>query len=205
MTSPDSRVRIWLGIFRRHQVVLSSPHPVSECLRRLAEVTALHDATAWYLDPQTVGRPEPRFRGQVELSRIQLARFNAGSGRDSFFAVLNARPRREADGGTTFSGRVGEGAGVAFLEPALTAAAGLVSVGLLVAGVIQLVLGHLIGLAPAVAFWLPIAGMAGLNVAAHLSLQRDIPELLQMVNEVLDSTTVFLCPSAVSTDRISHA
>ena len=69
----------------------------------------------------------------------------------------------------------------------LTGAAGLVRLGLLAAGVTQLVLGHLIGLAPALGFALPVAAMAGFNVMGHWSLERDISELLQEVNAVLGS------------------
>ena len=138
-------MRIWLGIFRRRLVVVSSPHPVSECLQRLAEVTISRGPVAWYLDPRTVGRPEPRFRGQVYQSGIRLVRFTAGAGRDSFFAVLDVRPGPGTSGGTALSGWIGGGPGVALL-PVLTGASGPASLGLLVTGVVQLVLGHLVGL-----------------------------------------------------------
>lgn len=196
MASSDGRVRIWLGILRRHPLVLSSPHPASECLQRLTEVTTSRGPTTWYLDPRTVGRTEPRFRGEVSPSRIMLFRFTAGAGRDSFFSVLDVRPGQGADGGTTLSGWIGIGPGGGALLPVVTGAVGLVSLGLLVAGVGQLVLGHLIGLAPTLAFPLPIAAMAGFNVLGHRSLERDISELLQEVNEVLGSTAVFPGPSA---------
>src|SRR5258707_14528168 len=51
MASPDGQVRIWLGIFRRRLVVLSSPHPVSECLPRLAGVTTSRGPMTWVLEP----------------------------------------------------------------------------------------------------------------------------------------------------------
>lgn len=156
MASPDNRVRIWLGILRRHPLALSSPHPASECLQLLTEVTTSRGPTAWYLDPRTVRRPEPRFRGEISPARVTLFRFTAGAGRNSFFPVLDVRPGQRADGGTTLSGEIGMGPARALL-PVLTGTACLVSLGLLAAGVAQLIAGHLIGLAPALAFPLPVA------------------------------------------------
>lgn len=91
------------------------------------------------------------------------------------------------------------------LLPVLTGAACLVSLGLLVAGVAQLVLGYLIGLAPTLAFPLPIAAMAGFNVLGHRSLERDISELLHEVNEVLGSAAAFPGPSAIPATDSSDA
>lgn len=196
MASSDGRVRIWLGILRRRPLVLSSPYPASECLQRLTEVTTSRGPTSWYLDPRTVRRPEPRFRGEISPSRIMLFRFTAVAGRNSFFPVLDVRPGQGADGGTTLSGEIGMGPAGGFL-PVLTGAACLGSLSMLVAGVVQLILGHLIGLAPALAFPLPVAAMAGFNVVGHRSLERDIPELLQEVNEVLGSTAAFPGASAI--------
>lgn len=204
MASPDGRVRIWLGILRRRPLVLSSPRPVSECLQRLSEVTTSRGPTTWYLNPRTVGRPEPRFRGQVYPSRIMLSRFTAGAGRNSFFSVLDVRPGQGGDGGTTLSGWIGMGPAKALL-PVVTGAAGLVSLGLLVTGVSQLALGHLIGLAPALAFPLPVAVMAGFNALGHRSLERDISELLQEVNETLGSTAAFPGPAAIPVAGSSDA
>jgi hypothetical protein len=190
-TSPDSRVRVWLGIFRRRPVVVSSPHPVSECLERLEKVTTLRGPTTWYLDSRTVGRPEPRFRGQVYRSQIRLARFTAAAGRNSFCAMLDVRSGAGADGGTVLSGRIGLSDGGQVVLPAFTAAVGLAGLGFLVAGVAQLVGGRLIGLAPALAFPLPMAAWAGVIVLGRRALERDICELLKSVNEVLDSTAAF--------------
>jgi hypothetical protein len=161
MMSPDSRVRTWLGIFRRRPVVLSSPHPVSECLQKLEKVTTFRGPTTRYLDSRTVGRPEPLFRGQVYPSQIKLARFTAEAGRDSFYAMLDVRPEPGADGGTVLSGRIGLPYGGHVVFAAFAAVIGLVSLGLLVAGVAQLALGHLIGLASALAFPLPVIAWAG--------------------------------------------
>ena len=195
MASPDGRVRVWLGKFRRRRVMLWSPLPVSGCVQRLAEVTTLRGPTTWYIDPRTAGRPEPRFRGQAGQSRIRLSRFSAGAGRNSFFAVLDVRPCPGADGGTALSGWVGGSEGTEFL-PVFTAAFGLTSLGLLAAGIAQLVSGHLIGLVPAAAFPLPAVAIAGFNALGHRSLERDISELLREVNDVLGSTAVPPGPSA---------
>jgi hypothetical protein len=95
----------------------------------------------WHLDPRNVGRPEPRFRGQVYQSQIKLAQFTAGSGRDSSSAQLDVRPEPAADGGTVLSGRIGLPDALLVVLLMFTVAVGLVSLGLLVAGVAQLVTG----------------------------------------------------------------
>jgi len=197
MASPDGRVRVCLGNFRRRQVMLWSPLPVSDCVQRLVAVTTSRGPATWYLDPRTVGRPEPRFRGQADQRWIRLARFQSGAWRNSFLAVLDARPEPGADGGTAFSGWAGRSEYLEFL-PVLTAGFGLASLGLLAAGIAQLAAGHLIGLVPAAAFWLPVAAVAGFNALGHRSLERDISALLQEVNEVLGPAAVSAGPAADS-------
>lgn len=70
MAGPDGRTPPVLWIYRC-QVVLSSPHPVSESLQRLAEVTTSRRATDWYLHQWAPGLPDPRFR--VRLTRCGSA------------------------------------------------------------------------------------------------------------------------------------
>jgi hypothetical protein len=93
-------VRGWLAGFGSRPVVLSSPHTVSECLDRLAGVTAQRGQVSWYLDPKTAGCPGPRFRGEAGPQRIWVARFADVAGRDSFAPWLNARLEPAAGGGT---------------------------------------------------------------------------------------------------------
>jgi hypothetical protein len=184
MAGAGSRARIWLASFGRRPVMLSSPYPVAECLQRLAAVTTSGGRTTWYLNPRTVGRPDPLFKGQVYPSRTRLARFAVAGGRNSFVAMLEVRLDPRADGGTALSGWVGMPAG-AFRATMFTALGCLVSLGLLAAGIVQLVLGHIIGLLPTLAFPLPAAFISGLFVVGHRSLESDIAELVQEVNEVM--------------------
>ena len=195
--SPDGHVLTWLGIFRRRPVVLLSPHPADECLQRLAKVTTSRGATSWYLDSRTVGRPDPRFRGVVGRSWIQVARFQAASGRGSYVPWLVAGPWVSDDGGTEFRGWIGPPPAVAGFLPWFAGFACLASLGLLVAGVAPLVLGHVIGLVPTVLFPLPAIWLAGMNAAGRRSLEREAPKLIEELNGVLGSTAAFPGSSAV--------
>jgi hypothetical protein len=73
----------------------------------------------------------------------------------------------------------------------------LISLGILIAGVFQLASGRMSGLLPALLFWVPATAMAGFNALGLRSLERDIPELLEKVNGILDSTSAFPRSSAV--------
>jgi hypothetical protein len=189
MADAGSRTRIWLGSFGRRPLVLSSPYPVAECVQRLAAVTTSRGRTTWYLDPRTALRPDPLFKGELYPSRTRLARFVGAGSRNTFVAMLEVRLDPRADGGTVLSGWIGRPAG-AFQATLFTGMGGLVSLGLLAAGIVQLVLGHIIGLLPTLAFPLPAAFFAGFFAIGHRSLESDIAELVQEVNEVLGSTGV---------------
>jgi hypothetical protein len=62
------------------------------------------------------------------------------------------------------------------------------SLGLLATGVVQLTLGHLIGLAPALTFALPAAAITGLLRYNRRALESEIAALVAQVNEVLGTT-----------------
>jgi hypothetical protein len=79
----------------------------------------------------------------------------------------------------------------------LTCLAGL---GILTAGIAQLVSGHVIGLAPALLCWLPATAMTGFSVAGRRQLERDLSKLIEEVNGVLGSTAAFPGSSAVPAD-----
>jgi hypothetical protein len=106
-----SRARDWLAGFDRRPVALSSPYPVAECLERLAAVTTSRGRTGWYIDPRTVGRPDPLFKGELYPSRTRLTRFAVTSGRNSLVAILEVRLDPTADGGTALCGWIGAPAG----------------------------------------------------------------------------------------------
>jgi hypothetical protein len=189
ITGAGNRARMWLGSFGRRPVTLSSPYPVAECLQRLAAVTTSRGRTMWHLDPRTAQRPDPFFKGELYPSRTRLARFAVTGGQNSFVAMLEVRLDPAADGGTALSGWVGRPAG-AFQATFLTVVGGLVGIGLLAVGVVQLALGHIIGLVPTLTSPLPEAAFIGVFAIGHRSLESDIAELIQEVNEVLGSTGV---------------
>jgi hypothetical protein len=152
MAGAGSRARSWLAGFGRRPLALSSPYPVAECLQRLAAVTTSRGRTTWYLDPKTAMRPDPLFKGELYRSRTRLIRFADTNQKSPVWLEVRLDPR--ADGGTTLSGWIGRPAG-AFAATLFTTLACLVGLGLLVAGIIQLARGRIIGLAPALAFPLP--------------------------------------------------
>jgi hypothetical protein len=191
MAGPAGRARIPLRSIGG-QVVLSSPHPVSECVQRLARVTTDRRAADWYLHQWTLGRPDPRFRGEVDLSRAYLFRFSRGRGRA--VAVLDARPATTPDGGATLSGWVGEDKGNAVILPLIGSVFGLP---LLVAGMAQLAAGHLIGLAlagVAPSWRRRVCGPQGGELAPEWSTLS--PSFWKAFNEVLGSAAAFTGPSA---------
>jgi hypothetical protein len=188
---PGGRVLTWLGIIRRRPVVLSSPRPPDECLQRLTAVTTSRGAMSWYLDPRTAVRPDPRFRGDVGRSWIRVARFQAASGRGSFVAWLDAEPWVSDDGGTELRGWIAPPPATAGFLPMVAVVACLASLGLLAAGVAQLVLGHVIGLVPALLFPLPAIAMAAINATGRWSLEQEAAKLVDELNGVLGSTATF--------------
>jgi hypothetical protein len=185
MAGPDGRTPPLLWSYRG-QVVLSSPHPVSECVQRLAAVTTYRGASEWYRPEWALGRPDPRFQGEVDQVRVRLTRF---SNREPA-PVLDARPAA-ADGGTTLSGWIADDDSVAVGIVFFGAWCGAVSSALLGVGLALLVSGHLIGLALAVVSPLPGAWFVRAMVRHRQSPRRDISELLESVNEVLGSTAAF--------------
>ncbi|HEX4290272.1 MAG TPA: hypothetical protein VH021_15230 [Trebonia sp.] len=187
MAGAGRRARDWLAGFDRRPVALSSPYPVAECLERLAAVTTSRGRTGWYIDPQTVGRPDPLFKGELCRSRTRLTRFAVDGGRNSLVAILEVRLDSAADGGTALCGWVGPLAG-AFQATLFTVVGCLVSLALLATGVVQLTLGHLIGLAPALTFALPAAAITGVLRYNRRALESENVALVDQLNEVLGAT-----------------
>lgn len=186
----------WPACIRPRPVMLSSPHPPSECLRRLAMVTTRRGAASWYLDSRTVGRPAPRLRGDAGPSRIFVARFEDASGRNSFVPWLDVRLEPAAGGGTTLTGRIGLHPNVARLTPVIAGSFGLLALAGAAGGIALLIRGDLRGLPFVLGLLAITTFMVGLNVAGLRSLERDIPDLIQEMNGVLDSTATFTGPAA---------
>jgi len=194
MAEEGSRGRepAWLGIVPRRAVVLSSPYPVDECLRRLAAVTTTRTAASWYLDPRTAGRPDPLLRGQVGGPWIRVGRWVPVGRRGYYFtAALSAAP----GGGTALTGQIGPNRDVGMAVATLTRLMFLPGATLLAVGVIQLLDGHVIGLVPAALCWFPPAYAAGINIMNRRALERDGAALITQLNTILGSTADFPGPA----------
>jgi hypothetical protein len=184
---------------RSQLVVLSSPYPPGECVRRLGTVTTKRGGTSWYLDPRTVGRPEPRLRGDAGPSRILVARFADAAGRNSFAPWLDARLEPAAGGGTTLTGTIGLHPAVRVFMPVFAGVAGLIAVAAVAGGIRLLVLGYLSGLVPAVLVPLAMAAVIAALRASSLQLpQRYAGELLRDVDEILGPGAASAGPAAQS-------
>jgi hypothetical protein len=184
---------------RSQLVVLSSPYPPEECLRRLGTVTTTRGGTSWYLDPRTAGHPEPRLRGDAGPSRILVARFADAAGRNSFAPWLDARLEPAAGTGTTLTGTIGLHPAVRALMPVLAGVAGLIAVTAVAGGIRLLALGHLSGLVPAVLVPLALAAVIAAFRASNLRLpQRHAGELLREVAEILGPAAASAGPAAQS-------
>jgi len=183
-------VRFW-------PVVLSSPYPPGECLRRLAMVTTTRGPTSWYLDSRTAGHPEPLFRGEAGPSRIFVARFADAPRRDRVVPWLDARLEPAAGGGSTLTGAIGLHPAVRARIPVLAGVAGLIAASALAGGVHLLASGHLAGLVPTVLAPLALAAfIAGLR-AVNLRLpERRGAVLLRDVTEILGSAAASAGPAA---------
>jgi hypothetical protein len=197
VTSSATRTRSRFAGFGARPVMLSSPHPASECLRRLTMVTS-HRGSTWYLDPRNAVLPDPRFRGDAGPSWISLARFEDAAGRNSFVPWLQGRLEPAAGGGTTIAGSVGLNPAVKAVIPVIAGGGGLIALSALAGGVALLAAGHLSGLLPAVLIPLAlITLLVSVNVVGMRSLEREIPKLIQEVNGILDSTATFLGRAAI--------
>jgi hypothetical protein len=195
MLSSVTDTRYWLSRFRPRPVVLSAPYPADECLRRLTMVTTHRGAASWYLDPRTAGHPTPRLRGDVDPSRISVARWEDTNGRNSFTPWLDVRLEPTARGGTTLTGTIGLRPEVQGLMPVITGVGGLIATAVIAAGAVQLVHGNVSALPLMLGPLAMIAILAVVNVAGLRSLERDIPKLIQETNSVLDSTATFTSPA----------
>jgi hypothetical protein len=158
-------------------------------------VSTHRGATSWYIDARTVGRPEPRLRGDVGPSRIFVAQWKDASGRGSFVPWLDVRLEPAAGGRATLTGKIGLYPGVREVTAAVAGGGGLICMAMVVAGIALLVRGQLGGL-PLLLWPLGMAAfIAVFTVASLRSLERDIPKLVQEINDVLDSTATFTSPA----------
>jgi hypothetical protein len=188
----------WLAGFQCRPVVLTSPHPTSECLQRLAMVTTQRRSAFWYVDHRSARRREPRLWGYIGPSWISVARFEDAAGRNRFAPCLDAQAEPSARGGTMFTGRIGLQPAVRLLISVLAGVGGLMAVAGGIAAIVLLVRGHLSGLAAMLIPLVVIAVFAAFNSVGLRSLERGTPKLLEELNGILDSTATFTGPASVA-------
>lgn len=165
-------------------VVLSSPVPPGECLRRLTAVTDSRGAS-WYLGSRTADRPVPRLRGQAGPYGIFVARFPESSGRGSFTPWLDARLEPADGGGTRLTGMVGLHPSVRGLLPVLVVVWVLIAAGFLAGSIKLASAGHFAALETAVpALFTVVVLIAGLRAAGQSSLLR-AAVLLEDIGEII--------------------
>jgi hypothetical protein len=188
----------WLAGFHSRPLVLSSPHPTTECLQRLATVTTQRGANSWYFDHRSARSPEPRLRGNVGPSWISVARFEEAARRNSFAPWLDARAEPATGGGTTFTGRIGLQPAVRLLISVMAGIWGLIALAGVTGGVVLMIRGHLSGLAALLIPLGVIAAFAAFNTVGLRSLERGTPKLVEELNGILDSTATFTGPASVA-------
>lgn len=204
MTDPVAFAQEWLAGSDPRPVVLSSPHPADECLRRLKKVTTKR-GPSWYLDPRTAGLPEPRLRGEVGAARILVTRSAMGSRGDGHLPWLDGRLEPDANGGARLTGLAGQWAG-AGVRPRAGSRPGKRQVFLALAGVGLLFVATLTGtvtmmlVSPgSLGYWLPFvlgpwagAAMAVAILASNRwQLQQGIPALVEEVSAILNATVTW--------------
>jgi hypothetical protein len=176
-------------------VVVTSPYPPEECLRRLAKVTT-DRKSGWYLDWRTATLPDPLFHGAVGPRGIRVSLFSEAGRRGGPLAWFDAQIATAPEGGTALTGTVGSPsaqatamATVAFVG--FWAVAGVVS---FVVGIVIAASGHFnagVGVAIGLPVLLVLSLLAGRGYHPGPGLvpaEAPVPRLLRKIKDVLDST-----------------
>lgn len=162
----------------RRQVVLSSPHSPAECGRRLEAVTGRR------LFGRNGGLP---LQGRITPALIRVAIRQPAGSRNSVVAWFIGRIEQGPDGGTLVAGTIGPDESSQAVFVAVTGVWALLVPIMLAVGVASLVSGH-----PELPFLLiPIAFVAvyvGMLVILPAKAQREIQQLLDELNMILDSS-----------------
>jgi hypothetical protein len=162
----------------RRQVVLSSPHPPAECGRRLEAVTGR----------RLFGRNGGLLlQGRVSPALIRVAIRQPAGSRNSVVAWFVGRIEQGPDGGTLVAGTIGPDEASQAVFAVISGVWALLVPTMLAVGVASLVSGH-----PELPFLLiPIAFLAvyaGMLVILPAKAQREIQQLLDELNMILDSS-----------------
>jgi hypothetical protein len=165
----------------QHQIVLASPYPPAECGRRLEAATGRRLFGSFGSLP---------LQGRVSPDLIRVARRPPFGSRNSLVAWFTGRIEQSPDGGTLVPGTVGP-------EPATTAVFAAISAVWLVVGGTMFTVGlsSLGSRHPELPLLLiPIAFAAAyvlILVFGPAMARKEIRELLDELNAILDSTDTF--------------
>lgn len=173
--------------------MLSSPYPVSECLRRLAVVTTQRGRNSWFFDSHTVGRADPRFLGVASPSLISVTLWDEIP--TSFTPWLEGRLEPAAGEGATLTGSVGMDGPVPVGFGIIVG--GVICSGFLAGGAHLLASGDLGGLGFVLGGLCVPALVAAIGTSNARWLERRIPLLIEEMNKTLGSTAAFPSPDDV--------
>ncbi len=184
-----------MGRYSPSPVVMSSPHPQQECMRRLVAVTSMR-GDSWYLDPKTVGRPEPLLHGYTGKWSVQVADWEEKRSRYGRPSRLEAELASAPDGGTTLKGQVGPGYEAkarGFLTAVFAAAVPLILLGVFIAGLGLLSSGHVASALPVLLIPAALGGIFWHVVKANRRTPGEAGDdssarLLKKVAGLLDAT-----------------
>ena len=150
-----------MGWYSPIPVVMSSPHPQQECMRRLAAVTSMRGDVLWYLDPKTARRPDPLLHGYTGKWSIQVDDWEESRSQYGYPSLLEAELHPAPDGGTMLKGQVSPGlnARVAgFTGLAVAVIIPFVFLGVFITGLVLLSRGYIASAMPPLL--IPVAGGA---------------------------------------------
>jgi hypothetical protein len=173
--------RALFAFLGRRQVVLASPFPPAECGRRLEAVTGRR--LPWRIGSLPL-------QGQVSPAVIRVARRQPAGTRNSLLAWFVGRIEQASDGGTLVAGTIGPDEANQVVFAVISAVWLLIGGSMLAIGLWSLVSGP-----PELPFLLiPLAAAAvyvGFLVVGPRWVGREIQELLDELNAILDSTATF--------------
>lgn len=175
-------------------IVVTSPHPPEECLRRLAKVTT-DRKSGWYLDWRTATLPDPLFHGEVGPRGIRVGLFAEVGRSGGVRAWFDAQAVPAPGGGTTLTGTVGSTSAqqratgnlmVVAIWSAVPVIAFVVGVAIAASGHFNFWVGMAIVVPVIAVFALIVSGAYDIGPRLEAA-EGPIPRLLRKINDVLDS------------------
>ncbi len=202
MTGRSSALHEWIERDMLRRVVVTSPHPPQECLRRLAKVTTGRKSD-WHLDWRTATLPDPLFHGEVGPSGVHIALFTevtTGGPQSWVRAWFDARVDPAPEGGTVLAGTIGSPSAQARAVLSLVFMAFWAGMALfsLVIGTVIAASGHFnmgVGAAIVLPVLVTLAILASRGNSGLEAAEDPIPGLLRKIDGVLDATSAFPGPN----------